>query len=100
MGYRFRLHQKHLPDCPDLVFAGRRKVVFVHGCFWHGHAGCKKASMPKSNLEFWSEKIERNRLRDRACAASLRRLSWKVLVVWQCNLKDEVALKERLRRFL
>jgi DNA mismatch endonuclease (patch repair protein) len=97
LGYRFRLHRRDLPGSPDLVFVKRRKIVFVHGCFWHGHA-CKR--LPKSNVGFWAKKIESNRARDARNLADLRRLGWKALVVWQCETKDPQAVGARLRRFL
>lgn len=97
LGYRFRLHRRDLPGSPDLVFVKQRKIVFVHGCFWHGHA-CKR--LPKSNVGFWADKIEKNRARDVRNLADLRRLGWKTLVVWQCQTKDPQAVVARLRRFL
>ena len=100
MGYRFRLHSSALPGKPDLVFPRLQKVMFVNGCFWHGHGGCKKAALPKSNVVFWKQKIDRNRERDRKTASALRRGGWRALVIWQCALKDRVRLESRLRRFL
>lgn len=100
MGFRYRLHGRHLPGTPDLVFAGRKKVIFVHGCFWHRHTGCKLARMPKSRLEFWMPKLERNRERDREEVKALRAIGWKSLVVWECQLSKESVLRGRLRRFL
>lgn len=100
MGYRYRLHAKKLPGSPDLVFAGRRKVVFVHGCFWHGHEGCKGGRLPKSNLDFWGAKLERNKARDAENQQAIRELGWDSLVVWQCELKDAEALAAKLRGFL
>jgi|SRR5690625_3834852 len=75
-------HDRHLPGKPDLIFAGRRKVVFVHGCFWHGHEGCRYGSLPKTRLEFWQEKIARNRKRDREAVEALLADGWSVMVVW------------------
>jgi len=97
MGYRFRLHRRDLPGSPDLVFVKQRKILFVHGCFWHGHA-CKR--LPRSNVPFWSGKIEKNRARDARNLSDLRRLGWKTLVVWQCETRDLGALAAKLRRFL
>lgn len=100
MGYRYRLHDRTLPGTPDLVFRSARKVVFVHGCFWHRHARCALARMPKSNLEFWRHKLNTNRARDRRNCARLRAMGWKVLVVWECELEKPAPLSDRIRRFL
>lgn len=99
MGYRYRLHDKRLPGKPDLVFSGRRKVIFVNGCFWHGHDGCRYAKLPKSRVDFWQAKIERNRDRDLKNIASLEADGWKVLTVWQCELKNIDLLTSRLYEF-
>lgn len=99
LGYRYRLHRKDLPGRPDIVFIGRRKAVLVHGCFWHGH-GCKIGKLPKSNLDFWAPKVERNRVRDRENRSELERIGWTVEEVWQCELKDIQSLEGRLRSFL
>jgi DNA mismatch endonuclease (patch repair protein) len=99
LGYRFRLHRNDLPGRPDIVFIGRRKAIFVHGCFWHGH-GCKIGKLPKSNLAFWAPKIERNRSRDRENRSKLERIGWAVEEVWQCEIKDIQSLEVRLRLFL
>jgi DNA mismatch endonuclease, patch repair protein len=100
MGYRFRLHKKDLPGKPDLVFSPRRKVIFVHGCFWHSHRNCRIAHLPKSNLEYWGQKLQRNRLRDKKTVEALRRSGWKVFVVWECETKNEARLEVRLNAFL
>ncbi|WP_197540131.1 very short patch repair endonuclease [Azospirillum sp. B510] len=84
-GLRFRLHAKTLPGCPDLVFPGRRVAVFVHGCFWHGHEGCRKARLPATREEFWRRKIGRNRDRDAEVRAALESMGWRVLEVWTCE---------------
>ena len=99
LGYRFRLHRKELPGKPDIVFKRRRKAIFVHGCFWHGH-GCRIGKLPKSNLGFWNEKIERNRRRDVEKRSELERLGWSVDEVWQCEIKDNQTLADRLQKFL
>lgn len=88
MGYRYRLHGNRLPGKPDMVFPGRRAVIFMHGCFWHRHEGCKLARMPKSRLRFWREKLEANKERDRRNERRLREKDWRVLVVWECQLAD------------
>ncbi|MDD5333173.1 MAG: very short patch repair endonuclease [Rhodoferax sp.] len=100
MGYRYRLHDKRLPGKPDLVFAGRRKIVFVNGCFWHGHTGCRYAHLPKTRVNFWRTKIENNRTRDRRNVALLEASGWTVLTVWQCELKTIEALANKLYDFL
>jgi DNA mismatch endonuclease (patch repair protein) len=102
MGYRFFLHRKDLPGRPDLVFPRRKKVVFVHGCFWHRHQkrSCKLARLPKSRLDFWLPKLEANRLRDGRKQRALRGDGWKILVVWECELGDKEQLENKIRRFL
>jgi DNA mismatch endonuclease (patch repair protein) len=98
-GYRYRLYRKDLPGKPDIVFPARRKVVFVHGCFWHGHS-CQKGRLPKSNEPFWQAKIETNRARDEQHLAKLAALGWKTLVIWQCELKEPLAARKRIIDFL
>jgi DNA mismatch endonuclease (patch repair protein) len=99
MGFRFRLHQKKLPGSPDLVFPRYRSVIFVNGCFWHGHT-CKKGRPPKSRLDFWQPKIQHNRNRDSTAIKALEADNWRVLTVWQCETKDAIELQQRLKRFL
>ena len=101
LGYRYRLHKKGLPGRPDLVFARRKKVIFVHGCFWHGH-DCRYGRPPESRREYWLPKLERNRERDRENKAELESLGWKVLTVWECQIKrkDTADLVDLLIRFL
>jgi DNA mismatch endonuclease (patch repair protein) len=100
LGYRFRLHRRDLPGKPDLAFPGRRKVIFVHGCFWHQHKGCRRASMPQSNVGFWRHKLERNAARDADHLTTLKAHGWKSLVIWECETKDNRWLAMRIRRFL
>ncbi len=100
IGYRFRLHRKDLPGKPDLVFPRLRKVVFVHGCFWHGHDCARGARSPKANAEYWRKKIDRNSLRDAANMAALKAKGWRVAVIWECELKEPSQVKRRLARFL
>lgn len=99
LGYRYRLHSKKLPGRPDIVFPALTKVMFIHGCFWHGH-GCSKGKLPKSRLSYWRPKIAANKERDRKNLAALRRRGWKALVVWQCELRDTERLLPKIRGFL
>jgi DNA mismatch endonuclease (patch repair protein) len=102
LGYRYRLHRKDLPGKPDLVFGPRKKVIFVHGCFWHGHEreGCLDARRPKSNTGYWNPKLTRNKERDAERIAALEATGWDVLVIWECETKDVKWLRSRLRTFL
>lgn len=100
LGYRFRLYGKDLPGRPDLVLPRHRKVIFVHGCFWHGHAGCRRAARPSTNREFWDKKIDGNIARDAANIKALRKAGWKVLVIWQCSTKDLARIERTLSKFL
>lgn len=99
-GYRYRLHAKDLPGHPDLVFPGRRKVIFVHGCFWHGHDCARGARVPKTNTEYWTRKIARNRNRDQDTAERLKELGWEAQIVWECEIKDREILLQKLELFL
>lgn len=98
-GWRYRLHKKGLPGTPDLVFGGRKAVMFVHGCFWHGHS-CKLGRLPKTRTEFWEAKIAANRERDHRKADQLVQLGWRVMTVWQCSLKRPDELMSEMDRFL
>lgn len=102
LGYRFRVHLKDLAGEPDIAFTRRRKVIFVHGCFWHGHQaeGCPDGSRPRSNTGYWNPKLDRNAERDRAIAGTLEAVGWDVLTVWACETLDEDALGGRLAAFL
>lgn len=100
MGYRYRLHRKDLPGKPDLVFSSRRKTIFVHGCFWHGHNCARGARVPKSNRDYWVNKIVGNRERDIKSRAALAIAGWGVLTIWECELKDPELLRKRLREYL
>lgn len=97
-GFRYRLHAKYLPGTPDLVFTSKKKVVFVHGCFWHGHR-CRKDKLPKTRTSFWRQKIEKNRQRDLASVRKLRTLGWRVLTVWECQT-TKLTVRQKLLRFL
>lgn len=97
LGFRFRLCQKNLPGKPDIVLKKYKTVIFVHGCFWHGHENCKNARIPKSNVEFWKNKIERNKQRFNEVAGQLRAQGWKVVVIWECETKDTKKLLSLLK---
>ena len=99
MGFRYRLHVKDLPGRPDLVFPAKRKVIFVHGCFWHGH-NCEAGTLPQSNVDYWSVKQARNMARDRQSLRSLARDGWKTLVIWECKLRVVDRVSRRVRKFL
>lgn len=99
MGYRYRLHRSDLPGKPDLVFPGRGKVIFVHGCFWHQH-GCSCSHLPKSNRLYWVPKLERNRARDAEHVKALRAGGWKCLVLWECQLNEMKRIRQRISKFL
>lgn len=100
LGYRFRLHASDLPGEPDIVFRSRKKVVFIHGCFWHGHEGCKYAKLPRTNVEFWAQKLDSNRIRDARILADLNAIGWQAFTVWQCTLKDIALTTSALENFL
>lgn len=102
LGYRYRLHAKKLPGKPDMAFASRRKVIFVHGCFWHRHndSNCKLSRLPKSRLDFWLPKLEANAVRDKQREAETAAGGWDVMVIWECQLSDLSSLAERIRSFL
>lgn len=94
LGLRFRLHKKELPGRPDLVFPKHQTVVFVHGCFWHRHPGCRKASLPKSNVRFWRDKFDRNVARDARNQQDLKAAGWRVITIWECETKSGDALEK------
>lgn len=100
MGYRFRLHRKNLPGRPDIVLPKHRAAIFVHGCFWHRHAGCKYAYTPKSRVGFWQRKFGENQRRDRRARQQLDELGWRVVIVWECELNNQEKLKNRLKAAL
>lgn len=99
-GYRYRVHVKDLPGRPDLVFPGRKKVVFVHGCFWHGHDCPIGSRLPKTNTEFWGNKRQYNQLRDAATIEKLRSRGWEVLIVWECEINEGMTCGPRALAFL
>jgi DNA mismatch endonuclease, patch repair protein len=100
LGFRFRLHSKSLPGKPDVVMPKWRTVVFIHGCFWHRHPRCRKASTPKSSVDFWKKKFAANVKRDRTVRRKLKSLGWRVCVVWQCELASPATLAARLDAFI
>lgn len=100
MGFRFRLHRKDLPGDPDIVLPRHRKIIFVHGCFWHGHRNCPRAKKPTTNIAFWNKKIDTNVARDKINLRTLRKLDWDVLTIWQCELRNMARLTARVERFL
>jgi DNA mismatch endonuclease (patch repair protein) len=102
LGYRYRLHSSLLPGKPDLVFSARKKVIFVHGCFWHRHSdsACKLSRMPKSRLDFWRPKLEKNRIRDERIRQELTLLGWELLIIWECQLSDMASLSKQVMSFL
>jgi len=99
-GFRYRLHVKTLPGKPDLVLKKYRTVVFIHGCFWHGHENCKRGNKPKTNKKYWDNKIERNIERDRKNVIMLRKAGWHTFVVWECELKKPESVLKRFRKFI
>jgi DNA mismatch endonuclease (patch repair protein) len=99
-GYRFRLHRKELPGKPDMTFPGRRAVIFVHGCFWHQHRACQDGHIPGSRTDYWVPKLRRNVKRDMRVRRELRNLGWRVLVVWECELKSPEKVLRKAEKFL
>lgn len=100
LGFRYRLNVRTLPGSPDLVFRRQRRVIFVHGCFWHRHPGCRRATLPATRRQWWRNKLDRNVRRDQAKAAELERQGWSLMTVWECELREAAKLAGRLKRFL
>lgn len=100
MGLRFRLHRRDLPGSPDVVFPGRRVVLFVHGCFWHRHPGCHSAAVPKTRTEFWDTKFQNNVARDRRVSEQLAKLGWRVAVIWECEVNNVETVRRRIQEAL
>ena len=98
--FRYETHDKSLPGCPDIIFPKRKLIIFIHGCFWHQHKNCKDCAMSKTNPEFWGPKLEGNAARDKRIQARLRRMGWRVSVVWECDSENELRLERRLNRIL
>jgi len=99
-GFRFRKNDKKLPGKPDIVLPKYKIVIFVHGCFWHGHKGCSKAIKPSTNKDFWNAKIEKNRIRDKKVQETLKEIGWKVIVIWECQLRNQELLKQTLSKVI
>jgi DNA mismatch endonuclease (patch repair protein) len=99
MGYRFRLHRKDLPGCPDIVLPKYKTAIFVHGCFWHRHKGCKRCTMPSTNREYWSGRFKRNLEKDIVHEKKLRGNGWNILTIWECECKKTELLEEKIRVF-
>lgn len=99
LGYRFRLYRDDLPGKPDLVFPRHGKVIFVHGCFWHGHKGCRKAKRPATNSVFWDQKLSRNMERDRQNIIALKEAGWESLIIWECETRDRERVEQMIHRF-
>lgn len=100
LGYRFRLHRKDLPGTPDIVFAGRKRVIFVHGCFWHQHQDCREGRLPGSRQEYWIPKLKNNISRDQKHMVELQKLGWKVLVIWECQVTNIDRTEDMMLKFL
>ena len=100
LGFRFRLHRKDLPGKPDITLPKHKKVIFVHGCFWHGHKDCSRSKRPATNEQFWRNKLDKNIERDKTNVNALKKLGWEVLTVWACEVKDTDKLKTTLLLFL
>lgn len=102
LGYRYRLHKKDLPGKPDLVFAKRKKIIFIHGCFWHQHnlTTCLDSKIPKSNKQYWNQKLKNNAQRDIRNQMALKELGWDILIIWECEIKNDKKLIKRMQKFL
>lgn len=100
MGFRFRLQRRDLPGCPDIVLPRYKKVIFVNGCFWHGHEKCLRAKRPTTNIDFWNKKLDKNIKRDKKIRNELKKIGWKALVIWQCEIKKPATIYRKLERFL
>ncbi len=100
MGFRYRLHSRKLPGQPDMVFTSRRKIIFVHGCFWHMHEGCPNVRLPKSHTDYWRPKLQGNREKDKQNLRKLHEMGWETLVIWECEIEPLGPLRDRIRQFL
>ncbi|MGC2164247.1 MAG: DNA mismatch endonuclease Vsr [Silvibacterium sp.] len=100
LGYRFTLHRKDLPGEPDIVFTGRKRVIFIHGCFWHQHQDCREGRVPGSRQEYWIPKLKNNISRDQKHVVELQKLGWKVLVIWECQVTNIDRAEDMMLKFL
>lgn len=100
MGYSFHTNVSDLPGSPDIVFPKRRKIIFIHGCFWHQHLRCKASDRPRTNVAFWEQKLDRNIKRDRIVRQQLKKMGWKALILWGCQIRRENILRNRIRNFI
>lgn len=100
MGYRFRFHRRDLPGNPDIILPKHKKVIFVHGCFWHGHENCQRSKRPTTNIEFWNIKLDKNIERDHKNISELKLLGWQSMIIWTCEIKELITLKDKLQSFL
>lgn len=100
MGYRFRLHRKDLPGCPDIVLPKYKTVILVHGCFWHQHKGCQKAKRPKTRTKFWNQKLDKNIERDSIVEKELIERDWKIVIIWECETKNKKTMEEKIKSIL
>jgi DNA mismatch endonuclease (patch repair protein) len=98
LGIRFKLHAKKLPGKPDIVIGSKKKIIFINGCFWHQHKGCKRRSTPKSNVAYWSKKLKRNVAKQKADIKALNKMEWKSIIIWECQTKNEKSLIKRLNK--
>ena len=99
-GFRFRKNVKSLPGKPDIVLTKLQSIIFVHGCFWHGHKNCKKATLPTSNVRFWREKIQSNVNRDKKTKTALKQLGWRIITVWECQLKSKIKFERTMEKLI
>lgn len=99
-GFRFRKNVRRLPGCPDVVLSKYKTVIFVHGCFWHGHPNCRSASLPKSNREFWENKVQYNQNRDERNFTELKKMGWEVILIWQCELKNKKLTDQKIEEII
>lgn len=97
-GFRYRKNDKRLPGKPDIVLPKYKTLIFVHGCFWHGHQNCKKSALPQTNYEFWKNKIQKNVVRDKSKQRELKKLGWKLVVIWQCQMKNRELFEKAMKR--
>lgn len=100
LGFRFRIQRKDLPGKPDIVLPKYKTIIFVHGCFWHQHPGCKFAYMPKSNVEFWKDKFKRNMIRDQTVQSLLKEMGWNIIIIWECQISNDPVFIQQCRKLI